>query len=128
VKVLLDTHALIWAVRDRSKLSERAFDAIVDPDNSTIVSAVSAWEIALKRRLGKLEFDGDFLAHFDTRVRDLGFEPIGLTSTHMIRGAEIEALHKDPFDRMLSGQALSEGLTIVSTDRAFKALGVPVLW
>ncbi|HRD78991.1 MAG TPA: hypothetical protein PK264_24145 [Hyphomicrobiaceae bacterium] len=69
-----------------------------------------------------------FLASFDERVRDLGFEPLALTATHLVRGALIDNAHMDPFDRMLAGQALSKGMSVISADQAIAALGVPVVW
>lgn len=128
MRLLLDTHIVIWAVAKRRRLPKQIVEALVDPDNSVGISAVSAWEIALKRRSGKLDFNGDFLASFYDSVRGLGFEPLGLTATHMVRGAQLDSRHKDPFDRMLAGQALVEGLTVVTADPAFKAMGVKVLW
>lgn len=128
MNLLLDTHVLIWWLTDPSRVPEAVRDELLDPVNEVGVSAATAWEIALKRRLGKLDFDGDFLAAFDERVRDLGFAPRAVTSAHMIRGAEIDAAHKDPFDRMLAGQALVDGLNIVTADRSFANLGVEVLW
>lgn len=93
-----------------------------------MVSAVSAWEIALKHRLGKLEFDTTFLSDFDARIGHFGFEPLALTSPHMVRGAQLESPHKDPFDRMLAGQALIENLTLVTKDAEFKSFGVSTIW
>lgn len=128
MRLLLDTHIFIWAVAKRRRLPKRVVEAIVDPDSSVIISAVSAWEIALKRRLGKLDFDGDFLASFDDGVRGLGFEPLGVTAAHMVRGAQLDSAHKDPFDRMLAGQALVENLKVVTADPAFAKMGVEVVW
>ena len=128
MRLLLDTHVLVWTLGEPAKLPERVVGPLVDPDNEVFVSAVSAWEIAVKRRLGKLDFDSAFLAAFDARVRDLGFAPLGLTSAEMIRGAEIDAVHKDPFDRMLAGQAIVGGLTVVTADPAIVALGAQAFW
>ena len=119
---------LIWWLADAARVVEPVADAVLDPNNEVYVSAVTAWEIAVKRRLGKLVFDGAFLTAFDARVRELGFEPLTVTAAQMIRGAEIDAAHRDPFDRMLAGQAIVEGMTIVSADRAFAGLGVDVMW
>ncbi|MDZ4843109.1 MAG: type II toxin-antitoxin system VapC family toxin [Hyphomicrobium aestuarii] len=96
--------------------------------NTVFVGAATAWEIAVKYHIGKLEFDFTFLSNFDNSVRQLGFEPIAVTSSHAVRGAEIKAPHKDPFDRMLAGQALVEGATLVSADPAFDWLGVETWW
>ena len=79
-------------------------------------------------RLGKLTFDQAFLADWDASVRGLSFSPMPVTSAQMIAGAQIQSPHKDPFDRMLAGQALVEQMAIVSADPAFRSLGVQVIW
>ncbi len=101
---------------------------INDKANAVHVSAVSAWEIALKVRIGKLAFNPNFLSDFDTNVGALSFNPLAVTAAQMITGAQIQSLHKDPFDRMLAGQALVEQMTLVSIDPAFTSLGVPTIW
>jgi PIN domain nuclease of toxin-antitoxin system len=127
MKLLLDTHAFLWALGQRRKLPTSVVAAILGPENEVFVSAVSAWEITQKRWRRKLEFDGDFLADFDTRLRDLGFASLVLTSAHMVLGASLTAAHKDSFDPMLVGQALCEGLTVVTVDAAIAALGADVM-
>lgn len=92
------------------------------------MSAATAWEIAVKCHIGKLNFDSAFLTAFDERARELGFAPLPVEATHAVRGATIDAPHKDPFDRMLAGQALVEGITMVSADPAFRLLGVEPRW
>jgi PIN domain nuclease of toxin-antitoxin system len=128
MRLLLDTNVLIWWVNSKRRFPAAAEAILTDPASQLLVSPVSAWEIALKRRLGKLDFDGAFLQNFDASVRNLGFETIGITSQHMVRGAELKAEHKDPFDRMLAGQALVEGLAVVTADPAFQTLGAKVVW
>lgn len=128
MKLLIDTHVLIWWLMEPSRVPDEVRGALLDPANEVFVSAASAWEIALKRRLGKLDFDDGFLTDYDRRVRDLGFAPLGLSSAQMIRGAELDTSHKDPFDRMLAAQAILEGLTVVSADRELPSLGVDVVW
>ncbi len=128
MRLLIDTHVLIWTVGAPNRIPQRVREALIDADNSVFASAATAWEIALKRRLGKLEFDKEFLARFDNRIEEMGFEPMSVSAAHMVRGAEIDSEHKDPFDRMLAGQALVEEMTVVTVDRAFRDLGVPVFW
>lgn len=128
MKLLLDTHVLIWSVGQPEKLPQRVVDALLDPGNDVYVSSVSAWEIALKQRLGKLDFDREFIGEFDASVRAIGFEPLGLNSAEMIKGAEIESPHKDPFDRLLAGQAIVRQLTVVTADHALGTLGPDTLW
>jgi PIN domain nuclease of toxin-antitoxin system len=128
MKLLIDTHVLIWWLGARERIPANVQAALIDVTNEVLVSAVSAWEIAVKRRLGKLDFDSRFIADFDARIAALGFAPLAISAAHAITGAEIEATQKDPFDRMLAGQVRVEGLTLVTADRAFDGLGVTVMW
>jgi len=128
MKVLIDTHVLIWWLGRSRRIPRATRDRLLDAGIEVRVSAATAWEIVVKRRIGKLAFDTDFLAAFDARVQKLGFDPMGVTARHAIRGAEIDSAHKDPFDRMLAGQALVEDLTLVSADPAFEMLGVKAQW
>lgn len=128
MRVLLDTHALIWWLGARKRIPKPVQSLLLDPGNDVLVSAATAWEIALKRRIGKLDFDAGFLADFDANVIALGFAPLAVTAAHMVRGAGIEAQHKDPFDRIIAGQALAENLVVVTADKAVAALGAAVVW
>jgi PIN domain nuclease of toxin-antitoxin system len=124
VKLLLDTHALIWMARDHERLSERAASALRDPSHDVFVSAVSGWEIAIKRARGRLRFpDVDREMVSALQLTEL---PVALR-----HAAEIGTLphhHRDPFDRMLIAQARTDGLTLVSRDQAFSAYDVAVHW
>ncbi len=128
MKLLIDTHVLIWWTGAADLLSQTARDSLLDGNNQIVVSAATAWEIALKQRLGKLSFNAGFLANFDASVLALSFQPMPVTAAHMAVGAEIAATHKDPFDRMLAGQALVEQMAVVTADAKFHALGVHVVW
>ena len=128
MKLLLDTHALIWWLGSRQLIPQTVKDVLIDGANDVYVSAATAWEIATKQRIGKLRFDTAFLANFDASVAALGFAPLPVNAMQMIAGAQIVSAHKDPFDRMLAGQALVDQMAVVTTDRAFTTLGVQVLW
>jgi PIN domain nuclease of toxin-antitoxin system len=128
MKLLLDTHAFVWLVEAPDQLSARVRDAIADPGTDVFVSAASAWEIATKVSLGKMAFDATFLDDFDRRVQALGFDPLPVTSVHAVTGARLAGNHRDPFDRMLAGQALTEGLVLATRDAKLPSLGVPVFW
>jgi PIN domain nuclease of toxin-antitoxin system len=128
VRLLIDTHVLIWWTTDLSFIPSRVQDAMSDPDNEVFVSVATAWEIGTKTRIGKLSFDSTFLDDFDNRVKALGFGPLSLTAAHAVKGARMPGDHKDPFDRILVGQALCEGLTIATADRKLATLGAPTLW
>ncbi len=128
MKLLLDTHVLIWWLGARDRIPIQMQTALLDTANDVFVSTSCAWEISVKRRIGKLAFNAEFLANFDARVAGLGFTPLAVTAAHMVTGAEIESAHKDPFDRMLAGQARVEGLTVVTADPAFAGFRVAVMW
>jgi PIN domain nuclease of toxin-antitoxin system len=128
VKLLLDTHVLVWLVEAPAHLSNHVAGLISDQNNEVLISAASAWEITTKVRLGKMQFDETFLDDFDTRVRSFGFSALEVTSRHVVAGARLLGLHRDPFDRLLAGQAMVEGLTLVTRDAKIASFGVPVVW
>lgn len=124
MKLLLDTHALIWAASDVARLSDRAAAAIRDPGNDVYVSAVSGWEISIKRGRGRLRFpEVDRAMLGALRLTEL---PVLLR--HAAEIATLPDHHRDPFDRMLIAQTRADDLTLVSRDHAFDAYEVPVLW
>jgi PIN domain nuclease of toxin-antitoxin system len=122
VKLLLDTHAVLWWLADAG-LTDDALDAVADPANLVYVSAASVWEAGIKARLGKL----DIPEPLEVAFRDDGFEPLPVTFEHAARAAVLPDHHRDPFDRMLVAQADLEGLTIVTRDRAFAPYDVRTL-
>jgi len=123
VKLLLDTHVILWWQRDDRRLKRVARRAIARAD-IVWVSAVSGWEVAIKAALGRLRLDEPF--HVLIAADD--FTQLPLTLVHTERLAKLAPHHGDPFDRMLLAQALAEGATIVSHDRAFEPYGMPVIW
>jgi PIN domain nuclease of toxin-antitoxin system len=128
VKLLLDTHVVIWLFNEPAKIIQPVATLICDVANDVYVSAASPWEIAIKVHSGKLKFDTGFLDDFDSRLDGLGFRTLAMTSAHGVAAARLPGTHKDPFDRMIGAQAILEQMTLVSTDAAFKSLGVPVFW
>ncbi len=128
MRLLIDTHVLIWWVQEPKKIRKTIRDDISNDENEVFVSAVSAWEIANKVRIGKLRFAQDILDSFEESIRLLNFEHLPVSAKHAVAGAKIEAPHKDPFDRMLAGQALVEGMKLISADPQFKQLGVETVW
>jgi PIN domain nuclease of toxin-antitoxin system len=122
VRLLLDTHALLrWLADDG--LSDQARDAVADPANLVMVSAVSAWEISIKKALGKLAAPDDL----ERQVDHGGFTPLSITIAHGIAAGELPRHHDDPFDRMLIAQALAEELIIVTHDKRFTDYEVATL-
>lgn len=123
MNLLLDTHVVLWALTDDPALSPGARAAIVDGKNRVVVSAVTAWEVAIKRSLGKLRAPDD-LEH---QVRAHRFEALDITFAHANEVGRLPAVHRDPFDRLLVAQAHVEGLTIVTRDPHIPDYGVPTL-
>jgi PIN domain nuclease of toxin-antitoxin system len=125
VKVLLDTHALLWWDGGGTRLNAEARRVIADPVNQIFVSAVSIWEIAIKRRLGKLAFDGSPLAMIGAN----GFFEAVVTPADGEVAGGLDWAHKDPFDKLLVAQAMRLGAVLLTADAAVSAfVGVGVFW
>jgi PIN domain nuclease of toxin-antitoxin system len=125
VRLLLDTHALLWYLTTPEKLPSPARRAIESADSAVYASVASAWEIAIKVAIGRLEFDAGTL---EGALPAVGVELLGISLQHTARVATLPAHHRDPFDRMLVSQALCEAMTLVSRDRELSKYGVGVLW
>lgn len=125
---LLDTHAFIWWVMADPNLSDRARSAIEDPDSRRCVSSVTAFEIANKVRIGKLDFAQPIIDEFDTILDDAGFQRLDITSSHALLAGRITGDHKDPFDRLLAAQSRLEGLVLITADKAFQGFDIERLW
>jgi len=122
MKLLLDTHVLLWAAAG-SGLSANAVGLISDPDNELHFSAASIWEIAIKASLGRPEFALD-AGVFRRELLESGYEEVSIAGSHAVSG--LPDLHRDPFDRMLIAQAMVEGITLLTADRAVLAYPGPV--
>jgi len=123
MNLLLDTHTLIWIFDSNPILSNVARTAIADGNNVIFVSAVTAWEIAIKRAAGKLRLQGDY----QRGLRQYRFIPLNITTDHALAVEYLPAHHNDPFDRLLIAQAQLEELTIVTRDPKFTAYSVPLI-
>jgi PIN domain nuclease of toxin-antitoxin system len=123
VKLLLDTHILLWWLSADPSLPPRAEAAIADPLVEVMVSAVTAWEIAIKQAAGRLEAPEDLLDALDAN----DFDSLAITIAHVVAAGQLPQCHADPFDRMLIAQARTEGLTLVTVDRQFDAYEVELL-
>jgi PIN domain nuclease of toxin-antitoxin system len=128
LRLLLDTHALLWWLSDDPALSRPARKFISELRTEVLVSAASAWEIATKVRLGKLAGATDLASAFVARVEQEGFALLSMTPDHAIRAGLLAGEHRDPFDRMLIAQAQAEGVPIVSRDLVFDSYGVRRIW
>ena len=128
MRLLLDTHALIWMLGRSPRLSSRAAIAIDAPDNDVLVSAVSAYEIFLKHKLGKLTGVEALIAGFEREITFADCTPLPVTLAHAETAGKLAMDHRDPFDRILIAQALVERIAIVSNEAVFDAYGVERIW
>jgi PIN domain nuclease of toxin-antitoxin system len=115
VKYLLDTHLLLWAAQGSDRMSETARALIFDEGNELLFSAASLWEITIKSELGR----NDFVVNPAVLLRGLveqGYTELAISARHVIAVANLAPIHKDPFDRILLAQALSEGVTLLTSD------------
>lgn len=128
MKLLLDTHALVWWWTDDARLPAAARAAIADPGNIVHVSAVSAWEITTKHRVGKWPEVERLIAAYASLLRRSRFQTLPIGMEHAHRAGGLPGPHRDPFDRMLIAQAALESLPMVTADAVFAAYRVPVLW
>ena len=128
MKLLIDTHVLLWIVDEPKRVPRHIKSLIISTENDVYVSAVTAWEIAIKTQSGKLKFDRTFLVAFGERVRALEFMPLDITVAHAVAAGALKGRHKDPFDRMLVAQAKCEELELISRDPDLKELGADPLW
>ena len=128
MRLLLDTHALIWWLAGDEALSRRAREAIADETNGVAVSAASAMEVSTKFRIGKLP-DAALLAQdFETIIAAQGFAELAITVRHARLAGALNIAHKDPFDRLLIAQALAEDMVLVSNEALFDTFAVQRLW
>jgi PIN domain nuclease of toxin-antitoxin system len=125
--VLLDTHVLLWWLQGGSNLSSQARTIVSDPATKALVSAASAWEIAIKFKAGKLDAGG-LVARFHSILEVNRFLELPVSATHAIKAGLLEGSHRDPFDRMLVAQAQIENVPIVSNDKMFDRFSVRRLW
>jgi PIN domain nuclease of toxin-antitoxin system len=122
VKLLIDTHLLLWWFDASPSLSAEAERLIRNPENTIFVSAVSLWEIWLKQSLGKLRLPANFLE----RLAAESFESLPLTAAHTARIGQLAWVHRDPFDRMLVAQAQAENLVLLTADEVLAGYGAMV--
>ena len=123
MRLLLDTHTLLWWLADDSRLCRAAARAIEDGANAVLVSAASIWEIEIKRAKGALTAPGDILE----QVAAAGFDLMPITAVHAREAGRLPRRHEDPFDRMLVAQAAAENATLITSDEAIPGYGVAVL-
>lgn len=128
MRLLLDTHALIWWWTDDRQLPASARKLIADERNEIVVSAASAWEIATRRRLGKLGLPALTALRYEALLAADGFVPLAITTVHALTAGEYPQEHGDPFDRILAAQSSLEHMPLVSKDRALRQFDVDLVW
>jgi PIN domain nuclease of toxin-antitoxin system len=128
MRVLLDTHVLLWWLAGDPRLPVRLRQLIADEGNTVLVSAASAWEIATKVRLGKLPGAADLASDVGGAIASQGFVALPVTIAHAQRAGGLPGTHRDPFDRMLIAQAQIENASLVSNEALFDAYGITRLW
>ncbi|SDY15792.1 PIN domain nuclease, a component of toxin-antitoxin system (PIN domain) [Modestobacter sp. DSM 44400] len=122
MRLLLDTHVLLWWLDGDTRLTGEATEAIATAELA-VVSAASCWEIGIKQAIGKLSGPADV----EAEIADNGFTPLSISAGHALAAARLPDHHRDPFDRMLIAQGIAEGLTVVTRDPRFAEYGVPLL-
>ena len=125
MRLLLDTHILLWWWVGSRQLPRAVHAAITDPDNEIHVSVVSAWEVAMKEQLGKLDDMRGISAAFESLLRADGFHALPMTMAHALRAGAYAQAHRDPFDRMLAAQSECESIALVTRDKELAAFPGP---
>lgn len=128
MRVLLDTHALLWWLFDDLQLSNPAREVIKSIDNQVFASSASAWEIATKHRLGKLPEAEEASRNLPELLRAARIDALPITVEHAIAAGSLASPHRDPFDRMLIAQAMIEKMAIVTSDSEFAQFDVKIIW
>jgi PIN domain nuclease of toxin-antitoxin system len=128
MRLLLDTHTLLWWLLEPRRLSARARRSVANRQNQIWVSAATGWEVSTKHRLGKLPGIGPLAANLFQEIQVEGFETVSMTFPHACLAGSFTQAHRDPFDRMLAAQSLLENLQLVSADPAFDQFGIERVW
>ncbi len=127
-RLLLDTHTFLWWVNDATELSDFARDAISNENNECFFSVASCWEMAIKSSLGKLELAKPVDRFVLEQITENSFTILNIELRHAAKAEFLPLHHRDPFDRLLIGQALSDKLIIVTADRMFSNYGIQRIW
>ena len=128
MRLLLDTHTLLWLLVNDPALSARARKTIEDPANESFVSIVSLWEIAIKAGMGKLSLPAPFSTVFPSELLQNGIGVVSVELAHLEALLQLPPIHRDPFDRLIVAQANVEGMTLVTSDAHLASYPVPILW
>lgn len=127
MNILLDTHAVIWFITEDPKLPLASKKIIEDPKNTCFVSVATYWEMSIKHSLDRLNLQNPLERIFEI-IEESGFELLPITSSHILTVSKLVFHHRDPFDRMIIGQAINEGMKIMSKDAQFENYSSEVIW
>jgi len=128
VKVLMDTHAFLWWVTDDSRISVKASEIIADVENELFLSSASAWEIVIKSRLGRLQLPNNPDIYVAEQMTLNAIQSLSITMHHALQLYNLPDIHKDPFDRLLIAQSLSEDMPILTKDGHIAKYGIQTIW
>jgi len=128
VKLLIDTHAMLWILQGSTKLTEKAAEVFTDVDNEVFFSAVSYWEICLEISLGKLRLRDSWSTDLDRIFEKNMIRWLPLKKDHLLGIVNLPWIHRDPFDRMLIAQAIAEGLSFITADSNILKYDIQVIW
>ena len=128
MNLLIDTHVTIWFLIDSSELQRKQYDVLEDGDNQIFVSAASLFEISNKIRIKKLILPDRYMMSPVQLLADFDFTPLNITPGHAALAGQLEAEHKDPFDRFLAAQSIVENLPIMTIDQRIADLEAKVIW
>jgi PIN domain nuclease of toxin-antitoxin system len=125
LRLLLDTHPLVWFLIERKRIPKRLMAILIDPAKIVYVSAVAVWELTIKVGIGKLSLPLDDL---EAAIVESGFSELPVTSAHALEARNLPLIHRDPFDRLLVAQARRERLTLVTRDPTVRRYPIDTLW
>ncbi len=128
MKLMLDTHTLLWFIGGDTALSKTVRELIEDPQNEKFVSIVSIWETAIKVSIGKMTLTAPFEVLFPKQLQINGFELLPITVEHAYVVVGLPFHHRDPFDRLMAAQTITEAMTMLSVDEIFDDYGITRVW
>lgn len=128
MRLLLDTHALVWFLDGSDSLSAPAMERMLSQDAEVYVSVASLWEIAIKIALQKLELPGEFEDLFPGSLNNSGLKLLPIEVSHLVALRKLPLLHRDPSDRLIIAQAQAEEMSLISNDSQFASYGIPLIW
>ena len=129
MRVLLDTHAILWWWTDPDRFRKATLAKLCRTDTEVFVSCVSAYELAFKYRNGQLSLPQELLENFEDILREERWTPLSLSTVHCLAAGQLNSPHKDPFDRLLAAQAITEKANLVTSDPAFATFkGLKLMW